>query len=205
MLASERTIAEGISLSFWNPNSLHYVIDWSAWATLVAVIGAVIIGIMQVNIAGRQVAIADRQAQIMERQARIAAQQADTEQTRLRADLYDRRLSVYVGIERYLIDASIRGGKVEADVRDEIFKSISVASFLLDDEIAAIGRKLIQVSSSLRANVRRLETIIDEAKRPDLLDKIDGNENELADLHLELRNHMNKYLKLGYKNSELDA
>lgn len=191
-------------LRFWDPDSLGYAIDWSAWATLVAVIGAVIIGILQSNIARRQVAIAARQVEIMGNQATIAAQQANTESIRLRSELYDKRLSVYTNIEKYLIATSINGGNVDAGVRDKLFESISVASFLLDDDIAAIGRKLIKISSSLRANARRLETI-DDANRSGLLDKIDADEDSLSSLHVELRNHMNKYLKLGSSSNGLDV
>lgn len=188
-------------MRFWDPNSLHYVIDWSAWATLVvgiaAVVGAVVIGLRQANIAERQATISNRQAHIMERQTAIAAQQAETEQTRLRAELYDRRVVIYAGIERYLIDASSDDGKVSNEVRQELYNSISVASFLLDDEISSIGRKVMQVSASLRGNMRRLENLTDESLRDGLFERIEANNDDLAHLHIKLREHMTKYLKLG--------
>ncbi|WP_183937055.1 hypothetical protein [Sphingomonas sp. BK481] len=188
-------------MSFWNPNSLHYVIDWSAWATLVvgisAVIGAVLIGKKQAAIALMQAGISDRQARIMERQTEIASRQADTEHTRLRAELYDRRVIVYAGIERYLIDASMDDGKVSNEVRQSLFNSISVSSFLLDDDVASLGRKILRVSSSLRSNMRKLEKLTDEALRDEIYERIDLNNDELTFCHTELRNHMTRYLKLG--------
>jgi hypothetical protein len=150
----------------------------------------------QANIAERQAKISDRQAHIMERQTGIAAQQAETEQTRLRAELYDRRVIIYSGIESYLIDASSDDGKVSNEVKQELFKSISVASFLLDDEISSIGRKVMQVSASLRANMRRLDKLTDELEREGMFDKIEANNDDLSRLHIALRSHMTKYLKL---------
>lgn len=62
-----------------------YDIDWQAWATLatgiMAVIGAVIVGLRQVKISERQTAILDRQAGI--------------EEAKLRADLFERRMETY--------------------------------------------------------------------------------------------------------------
>lgn len=196
-------------MSFWNPNSLNYVIDWSAWATLVvgiaAVIGAVLIGKKQAAIALKQAGISDRQAHIMERQTEIAGRQADTEHTRLRAELYDRRVIVYAGIERYLIDASMEDGKVSNEVRQDLFNSISVASFLLDEDVASLGRKILQVSSSLRANMRRLEKLTDETLRDALFEKIELNNDDLTSCHVELRNHMTRYLKLGISSDTVSS
>lgn len=198
-----------MGMSFWNPNSLHYVIDWSAWATLVvgiaAVIGAVLIGKKQAAIALKQAGISDRQARIMERQTEIAGRQADTEHTRLRAELYDRRVIVYTGIERYLIDASMEDGKVSNEVRQDLFNSISVASFLLDEDLASLGRKILQVSSSLRSNMRRLEKLTDETLRDQLFEKIELNNDDLTSCHVELRNHMTRYLKLGISSDTVSS
>ena len=137
--------AERISLSFWNPNSLHYVIDWSAWATLVvgiaAVVGAVLIGQMQAAISLKQAEIAERQAHIMERQTGIAEQQAETERTRLRAELYDRRVVVFAGIEQYLADSSSCDGVVSNEVRDGLFKSLAVATFLMGSDVDRLGKE----------------------------------------------------------------
>jgi len=191
-------------LRFWNPNLLPYVIDWSAWATLIvgiaAVIGAFYIGKKQSAIALRQAEIADRQARIMERQTAIATRLADTEHTRLRAELYDRRVVVYSGIERYLIDASSADGNVTPEVRQELFNSISVASFLLDEDLAAIGRRILQVSASLRQNMRRLQTLDlmeDKSRRPAYIKAIENDNETFTALHMELRRHMEVYLKLG--------
>lgn len=196
-------------MSFWNPNSLHYVIDWSAWATLVAgisaVIGAVLIGKKQAAIALMQAGISDRQARIMERQTEIASRQADTEHTRLRAELYDKRVIVYAGIERYLIDASMNDGKVSNEVRQEMFNSISVALFLLDEDVASIGRKILQLSSSLRKNMQRLEKLTDETLRDTLFEKIDLNRDDLTSCHIELRSHMKRYLKLGISSDIVNS
>lgn len=196
-------------MSFWNPNSLHYVIDWSAWATLVAgisaVIGAVLIGKKQAAIALMQAGISDRQARIMERQTEIASRQADTEHTRLRAELYDKRVIVYAGIERYLIDASMNVGKVSNEVRQDLFNSISVASFLLDEDVASLGRKILQVSTSLRINMQRIEKLTDETLRDALFEKIDLNNDDLTSCHVELRNHMAKYLKLGISSDTVNS
>jgi hypothetical protein len=193
-----------MGMSFWNPNSLHYVIDWSAWATLVvgiaAVIGAVLIGKKQAAIALMQAGISDRQARIMERQTEIAGRQADTEHTRLRAELYDRRVLVYSGIERYLIDASSNDGKVSDEVRQALYDSISVASFILDEDLASIGRKVMQTSASLRGNMRRLnslDALTDEARRSSAFTAIEQNNDDLTSCHVALRQHMERYLKLG--------
>ncbi len=196
-------------MSFWNPDSLDYAIDWSAWATLAAgiaaVIGAVVIGKKQAAIALMQAGISDRQARIMERQTEIAGRQADTEHTRLRAELYDRRVIIYAGIERYLTDASMEDGKVSNEVRQDLYNSISVASFLLDDDLAILGRKILQVSSSLRSNMQRLEKLTDESLRDAMFEKIELNNDDLASCHVELRNHMTRYLKLGISSDTVNS
>ena len=74
------------------PEHLPFVINWEAWATftvgVAAVIGATIVGLRQTGIARQQTL--------------ILASQVEIERARLRAELYDRRLTVYEGVERYI-------------------------------------------------------------------------------------------------------
>lgn len=189
-------------LTFWDPSSLPYAIDWSAWATLIvgiaAVVGAVVVGRRQANIADRQAEIAHQQASIMERQTQIAAQQAATEQTRLRAELYDRRVVIYAGIEQYLTEAISNDGKVSNEIRDSLFKSMSVARFMLGEDVEQICRDLHRTAVFLRGDVGRLERLKDDedAKRPGFFDKIEAHNDQLVDLDRRLRATMERYLRL---------
>jgi hypothetical protein len=161
-----------------------------------AVLGAILIGRKQAAIAMTQANIADRQARIMERQTLIAERQAATEQTRLRAELYDRRVVVYAGIEQYLAESSTFDAVVNNDVRNGLFKSLSVARFLLGDDVDRIARDIHIASLKLRANMRRLEKVNSESKREEISVLIDQSNDKLHALHMELRETMVKYLSL---------
>jgi len=184
---------------FWDPSSLPYAIDWSAWATLVvgiaAVAGAVWVG-------WRQAGIADRQARIMERQTEIAAQQAAIENTRLRAELYDRRVAVYGAMEKYMDEAAY-GDISNIPVEDSraMFEAISVAGFLLDANVEELGRRIYAASVELRKSVWRLEREQDNDKRVARFDEMENSRYELLELRGELRASMGKFLRLSHEDA----
>jgi multidrug efflux pump subunit AcrA (membrane-fusion protein) len=193
---------EGAMPAFWNPNSLHYVIDWSAWATLVvgiaAVIGAVVIGQRQADIAARQADIAAKQADIMDRQSHIAEREAETERTRLRAELYDRRVIIFSGIEQYLNEARSNDGQVTHEITERLYQSMSVAPFILGDDAEKLCRSILNKTASLRVEMRTLNAELDISKRDDIVDQVMSINYELDDLNKDLRSAKELYLNLRY-------
>jgi hypothetical protein len=196
---SQTLTYEGAMPAFWNPNSLHYVIDWSAWATLVvgiaAVIGAFVIGLRQVGIAARQADITFRQAEIMDRQTDIAERQAETERTRLRAELYDRRVVVLTAIENYLSSMSTNRGVPPSDVSDRLYRSMSIAPFLLGEDAEILCRKLINTAAILRYATDLLDSRGSDSDE-ELIERVMNIYYEVDLLRSELRDLMNKYLNL---------
>lgn len=190
--------------AFWNPNSLPYVIDWSAWATLVvgiaAVIGAFVIGLRQVGIAGRQADITFRQAEIMDRQTHIAERQAETERTRLRAELYDRRVLVFTGIEQFLEEALIRDGAVTPQLTESFNRSMSIAPFLLGKDVEELGRSIAKIAYKLRLHMSRLDRTEDLNLRTEMQDRAIAMNTELHDSGKTLKEMMEQYLSLRYED-----
>lgn len=197
-------------MAFWDPNSLSYVIDWSAWATLVvgiaAVVGAFLVGQKQAQISLRQTEIASRQAEIMEKQTAIASLQAEIEQTRLRAELYDRRVLIYSGIETFLNAALSNDGDVTGDDRDGIFSAMTVARYLLGVDVEKIAKEIYRAAILLRGDVGRLDRLRDgqDEVRESLFAKIEGHNDKLGALGLALEGTKETYLRLAdVRGSEL--
>ena len=134
----------------------------------------------------------------MQRQTEIAAQQADIEQTRLRAELYDRRVTIYAGIDQYLAESSMTEGEVKNEVREGLFKSLAVARFILGEDVEKIAREIHSVSMQLRSVSRRIERLHDHqnAERSGLFDKQDTLNDKLEELQSRLRETKERYLRL---------
>jgi hypothetical protein len=188
-------------LKFWNPDALPYVIDWSAWATFVAgiaaVIGAIVVGLKQAGIAREQASIADRQAQIMARQTEIASSVAETEATRLRYELYETRVKVYEGIANYIAYASNYSERVPPEIIEELYRSMASAPFVLGDDVAALAKEAFSTGVKLRVTSQRLEAAQGPQERLDqLMDAVETLSEKLATLRDDLRRTMAAYLRL---------
>jgi len=94
--------------------------DWQSFATLTtglaAVLGAVIVG-------WKQVGIADRQANISEHQSGILGRQVDLEETKLRAELFQRRLETFEITADFILHIMELPQTDEADTRTKSFCS----------------------------------------------------------------------------------
>lgn len=191
-------------LTFWNPDIFPYAIAWDAWAAFVvgmaAVIGAVIIGGKQAGIAKRQADITAKQTDVLERQVGIAAKQVALENAKQRADLYDKRLDVCSGFERYVAVVAMNDGAIPNVDRDEFFTAWAASRYLFGAEVYALGQKLLNASVNLRNNAQRLERLPDherEERRGPLIDAIVANHDALNDLRAEFQVLMMAYMGLG--------
>lgn len=188
-------------LKFWDPDALPFAIDWSAWATFIAgiaaVIGAVAVGRRQADIASKQASIADRQAQIMERQTAISASVAETEAARFRSELYDRRVALYATIERFWARASNFPLPVAADGIEEMYQAISQARFLLDNDVEEIADNIVTTAIGLRGVYARLQLEGDDAvRRAELDDELARLNERMRDLYSDLILTKEHYLRL---------
>lgn len=190
--------------SFWNPDAFPYAIAWDAWAAFVvglaAVAGAVVIGRRQAGIADRQADISAKQADILERQVGIAANQVALENAKLRADLYDKRLEVCSGFERFLATVSMNDGVVPNADRDSFFTAWAASRHLFGAEVYGVGQRMLNMSFNLRQNAQALERLPDQdrAERLNaLIDAIAANHDALNALNAEFQSLMMAYMGLG--------
>lgn len=186
--------------AFWNPNSLHYVIDWSAWATFVvgiaAVIGAFIIGL-------RQVGIAARQAETMERQTLIADKIANIERIKLRTELYDRRVMIFTTIDNYIDISSDNDGIVSKQLKTDLYRAISLAPYVLGNDIAEIGKKVARLAQTLQYNSIKLNDAKDEQYRAEIIESIITTKDDMYHLRNLLRSTIDTYINITNIASEI--
>ena len=197
------------SLSFWNPDALPYVIAWDAWAAFVvgmaAVVGAVVIGRRQAGIAQRQADISAKQTDTLERQVHISANQVALENAKLRADLYEKRLEVCSGFERFVATVAMNDGAIPNADRDAFFTAWAASRYLFGAEVYAIGQRLLNMSFSLRHNTQLLDRLPDrdrEEKLGPLIDAISANHDALNALSAEFQILMMAYMGLGDVRAE---
>lgn len=120
--------------------------DWPSFATLttglLAVGGAIYIGIQQITITRSQVDIAHKQTEIMSRQVDIASkqttimgQQASLQQLTLKADLYEKRLKVYTDVRDYADTLSNAGKKIPYETKNNFLISLESSKFLFNTDV----------------------------------------------------------------------
>lgn len=104
--------------------------SWEAFATLatgvLAVGGAVFVGLRQLKIAEKQVDIADRQTEIMSQQGKLA----DLE---FRRGLFDRRMAVYDATLSYLNSLLLRMN--DKEINREFASALGRSQFLFQDAV----------------------------------------------------------------------
>lgn len=120
--------------------------SWQAFATLVTGFGAV----------GGAIFIGLRQHGLIREQASIAKDQADTAKNaahvtklKLRADLFDRRMAVFLALKTYLRAALSSNTDKIWDATPELEEQLARAQFLFSDSITSEITKAINDSDAL--------------------------------------------------------
>ncbi|MDB5452436.1 MAG: hypothetical protein JWO33_1014 [Caulobacteraceae bacterium] len=108
--------------------------SWEAAATLatgiMAVVGAVIVGL-------RQLKVAERQAKIMQRQTEIAHRQTLLADLEVRAQLFDRRMRIYKATEAFIADILRDLKEPTADVKWQFLAVKAEAPLLFRPDVVA--------------------------------------------------------------------
>lgn len=110
----------------------EYIIDWQAWATLatgiLAVSGAVAVGIKQNKITKRLADSADRQISILSRQVAL-------EELTLRNEVFERRFKIYDATAEYLRQILQRADAPDAEVMQAFVLAVRECEFLFDPSV----------------------------------------------------------------------
>lgn len=118
-------------------------VDWSALATILvgipAIVGAYVVGARQGNIASRQ-------ADILARQVRL-------EETKLKADLFEKRLATYEATTSFLYHIGDLGDTVEGDARIANFATkFRESHFLFGSEVHAALMEIWDKANKIRVS-----------------------------------------------------
>jgi len=144
------------------PMQLDYL-SWEAFATLVAVIAAFIVG-------RRQVGIAARQTDIQTEQTRIQNRLADLEELKLRQALFDARYQVYNASRKWLVftiqhgsppysTKVLKGAQKDFEMRlaDEFLDAVDRSRFLFRPTVRLVLFKMWESGQLLTRMERTLE------------------------------------------------
>lgn len=171
-----------------HPERLPFLISWEAWSTLavgiLAVIGAVKVGLEQTRITKRQTEILGRQVEL--------------EATKLRVELYDRRHAVYEAAENFILAAMKSDWELPQEVYDGMSVAVRQSRFLFDNDFQDLLRKIQYTAFHIQsvassANGEAQSEQASESNRQDLLFRIRA---ELTALHIDFYTVASRYLGL---------
>jgi len=149
-----------VGVSVWGLDKLdiidRFAFEWGDFATLttglLAVIGAVWVGM-------RQVEITDRQANISEQQTKILDRQITLQSLSFKVDLHDRRLKIYSDVKSYAHSIWSREDFNELKRSGNIIVSLEASKFLFNDAIHAKIREIFVIGTKFRAVTEKLDAI----------------------------------------------
>lgn len=126
---------------------------WEAAATMIGAGATLVTGILAVIAA---VIIGIRQSRIANNQASIAAHQSKTDEMRLRSELFERRLSVYVRLRNHLNRNVLDNFDTTDETTSNYFSILDDGRFIFSAKIATFLRELtheiIELSQAQEAN-----------------------------------------------------
>ncbi|HCQ52698.1 MAG TPA: hypothetical protein DIV82_00360 [Brevundimonas diminuta] len=131
-------------------------------AGMSAVIGALVVGLRQVEITAKQAGAAERQTEIQEKQAEILKAQTDIlegqltlDRHRAKADLFDRRLAVYVASRDWLDELLRTGNAPNGQIHVNFAAAMDRAVFLFPNAVSDHLHELYDESVALRFQMNR--------------------------------------------------
>lgn len=133
------------------------LMPWEAVATFSGTAATLIAGAAAVFAAYR---VGMQQARISKLQADILDQQARTDESRFQAELFERRMKVYLTLRDTIDAAATQDRPVKLDVMTKMFDRLDEARFIFDPKIYDFGEKAVNLISNILGGY----DIIEEAK-----------------------------------------